>query len=200
MAAAAEFDFDIPDTHAFRETARDRAIPCFYMRERQNGRRSREEGRPIFDLVEYVQIITPGQSRSTVDRKVEAGDKARWPERYRAFVARRDRRDRGTALEHWPRLNRAEVAELRALEITTVEQVAGLDDRGLERLGRGAPELRAHARQFLKPQDEAETELRREIERLKAELAARSAEVKTLRTRLDERARPRRAPRPERSA
>lgn len=148
---------------------RDDCIPHFYMRAVRNPARSEESGRPVFDEIAYVRVLVPGDRNSVVDRRVSEADRERWPRRWAAFVARRERPS-GTPVEHWPYLTVARVAELKALEVFTVEQVAGADEALVERIGDGAPELADRARQFLQPQPETETALRAEIARLKREI------------------------------
>ena len=145
-------------------------VPQFYMRAVRNAARSETEGRPVFDEAAYVRVLVPGDRNSVVDRRVEDADRERWPSRWAAFEARRER-PAGTPIEHWPYLTVARAAELKAAEILTVEQVAGADEAALERIGGDAAALAERARQFLQPQSETETELREEIARLEREVA-----------------------------
>ncbi len=149
---------------------RDDCIPHFYMRAVRNPARSEERGRPVFDEIAYVRVLVPGDRNSVVDRRASDADRARWPGRWAAFEARRERPS-GTPIEHWPYLTVAGVAELKALEVFTVEQVAGADEALRERIGETAAALAERARQFLQPQTETETALRAEIARLKREVA-----------------------------
>ena len=147
---------------------RDDCIPHFYMRAVRNPARSEERGRPVFDEIAYVRVLVPGDRNSVVDRRVSDADRARWPDRWAAFEARRER-PTGTPIEHWPYLTVAGVAELKALEVLTVEQIADADEALRQRIGENAAALAARARQFLQPQTETETALRAEIARLKRE-------------------------------
>ena len=168
----------VPDDSGYWETfaaeqqsgGRDDCIPHFYMRAVRNPARSEENGRPIFDEIAYVRVLVPGDRNSVVDRRATAPDRERWPDRWAAFLARRER-PAGTPVEHWPYLTVARVAELKALELFTVEQVAGADAALTGRIGEGAAELVRRARQFLQPQTETETALRAEIARLRREVS-----------------------------
>ena len=159
---------------------RDDCIPHFYMRAVRNPARSEETGRPVFDEIAYVRVLVPGDRNSVVDRRVSDADHARWPSRWAAFRARRER-PAGTPVEHWPYLTVARVAELKALEVFTVEQVAEADAALMEQLGEDAPGLAERARQFLQPQPETETALRAEIARLKGEIGRLEADNARLR-------------------
>jgi len=149
---------------------RDDCIPHFYMRAVRNPARSEAEGRPVFDEAAYVRVLVPGDRNSVVDRRVGDADRERWPRRWAAFLARRERPS-GTPIGHWPYLTVARVAELKALEVLTVEQVAEADEATMERIGEDAAALAERARHFLQPQSETETELREEIARLKRDVA-----------------------------
>ena len=140
-------------------------VPQFYMRAVRNAARSETEGRPVFDEAAYVRVLVPGDRNSIVDRKVTETDRERWPQQWAAFLAKRER-PAGTPIEHWPYLTVARVAELKALEILTVEQVAGADEATRARIGGDGDALAERARHFLQPQSETETELREEIARL----------------------------------
>ena len=145
---------------------RDDCVPHFYMRAVRNAARSEAEGRPVFDEAAYVRVLVPGDRNSVVDRRAVDDDRERWPGQWAAFLAKRER-PAGTPIEHWPYLTVARVAELKALGLLTVEQVAAADDALAERIGEGAAALVERARQFLQPQAETETELREEIARLR---------------------------------
>ena len=148
---------------AQQDGGRDDCIPHFYMRAVRDAARSETEGRPVFGEAAYVRVLVPGDRNSVVDRKVTEHDRERWPRQWAAFLAKRER-PAGTPIEHWPYLTVARVAELKALEILTVEQVAEADEATRARIGSDA--LAERARHFLQPQSETETELREEIARL----------------------------------
>ena len=140
-------------------------VPQFYMRAVRDAARSETEGRPVFGEAAYVRVLVPGDRNSIVDRRVTEHDRERWPGRWAAFLAKRER-PAGTPIEHWPYLTVARVAELKALEILTVEQVAEADEAARARIGGDGDALAERARHFLQPQSETETELRQEIARL----------------------------------
>jgi len=165
-------------TSIARATDKDPCIPEFYMRAVQHSAKTRAAGRPIFEQKAYVRILIPGQKNSLVDRPVRDDDKTRWPAPWQRFETRQEQTVGGMPVEHWPYLTVAQVAELRALNVRTVEQIATLSDAGLDNIGHGARELQKRARQFLQPQPDTESELRRENEALKAELDALKAQVR----------------------
>lgn len=102
----------------------------FYMGVLKNDARSVDEGRAIFDDVECVKIIVPGDKNNVIDRPAQASDKQRFTRQYDLFkkgVAEEDQVS-GTRLTDWPFLSRAQAEELRYLGIRTVEQLANVRD------------------------------------------------------------------------
>ena len=137
------------------------------MREKQNMARTEEAGVPKYDLKPYVEIFIPGEKHNRPDRPVNDSDKERWPVAWAKFEASEEETEEGMPLREWPYLNRAQVAELNALGILTVEALAGMADGLLQNIGPGARDLQKRAKHVLKPQSEAEGDLRKEIQSLK---------------------------------
>lgn len=155
---------------------KDPAIPRFYLRPVQNNFMSEQEGRPIFDEKEYVEIIIPGNRGTTVDERVKQEHRDRWPQFYAAFKAGQELAPEGTALEHWPPLIRAQVEELKHFNIRTVEQIAALDDASLSRaIPMGGNALRDKAKRWL-----AEAAGHKQTETLAAENAAQQARMSAM--------------------
>lgn len=168
----------------------------FYWGPEKNEARSLEFGRPVFDKVLYLEVISPGQSQSSPvlwlrreydpDTKLppqeNAGIIERYPAEYAAFMAGDDNRDMtGTPVEQWPAIDVAMAETLRGSRIYTVEALAALPDEKLRLLGMGGRELRARAQAYLdKASGNAGNEamasrmssLEEELDRLTAQLAA----------------------------
>lgn len=125
------------------------AFARFFLDDVQDELATAREGRPIFKSLERVEIILPGNPHARPVHNVTDEHKARWPEQYAAFKQGRDLVIDGTPLEQWPVLTRGMVLELKALEIHTVEQVAELSDVSLQRVGKGAFNLRERAKAYL---------------------------------------------------
>ena len=187
-----------------QEAGEDHCTPRFYMRAVQNKRRTQIEGRPIFDQKPYVEIFIPGEKHNRPDRAVSDDDKARWPSAWKLFQESQEEVIEGTPIEAWPYLNRAQVAEFKALNILTIEGLANMADGLLDRLGPGGRDIQKRAQQFLKPQSDIEDDLRAEmraatdalnhansrIEQLEKAVAARDAEIETLEAQKPRRGRP----------
>lgn len=156
--------------------------PRFYKRAVQNNRRTAEEGRPIFEEREYVEIIIAGDKNTVVDRPVRDEDKQRFPGEYDAFQKGQDAPVVGTPIEQWPLLNKSQVAELKGIHVMTVEALAALSDSQLQKLGPGGRSLKSKAETWL--QAAAGTaplvELQEEKDRLAEENEMLRGQVKDL--------------------
>lgn len=102
----------------------------FYMGVLQNQAKSDEAGRPIYDDVECVRIIVPGDRNSINDRPASIEDKRRFAKQYAMFKEGRKEDDQisGTRLTEWPNVSRAQCEEFRFFGIHTVEQLAEVRD------------------------------------------------------------------------
>lgn len=120
----------------------------FYVKAVMNGFKSSEAGRPIFDEVDYIRVIIPGDKNNVVDTKVTEEHKMRFPAQYERFKKNQEQAVSGTPLEVWPQMTVGQVAELKAMHISTVEQLADLPDNLAQRI-MGSHQLRAKAKVFL---------------------------------------------------
>lgn len=142
-------------------TARkDNAHARFYMHPVQNKALSEKEDRPIFEDKEMVEIRIPGDKHIswvgpvTEAQKIEGqwiDSRQRFPEAYAAFKRGEQVAMVGTPLEQWPnpRLTAARVAELKALNIFSVEDLASVSDSNLAKMGMGGREMRQSARDYI---------------------------------------------------
>ena len=137
-----------------------------------NQAKSEEAGRQIFDEVDYISIVAPGQRNSEHVCKVRDIDKARFPQQWSDYQANQEQRMSGTPLDMWPAVGVAKVAEMNALNVFTVEQLAAIPDTAIGKLGPGTLDLRNKAKAYIDGASEnAETKrMGTEIEQLKAEL------------------------------
>ena len=177
----------------------DGTILRFFYDTARNEAASAAEGRPIFDSVLFVDVITPGQKSSTPRFEIERV----WAEqslkvlnltaptrksfRYDAFREQIDKfksdekaQDMaGTPLKQWPRIDRGLAASLAAVNVYTVEQLAGVSDQNLTYIGMGGRELREAARAFLQASDTAQAErLAGTVETQRIEMEAMQASLR----------------------
>ena len=167
-------------------------IVSFYDREVQNQFKSEQEGRPIFEMKCYIRKVPPGDKLVEIDRKASKQDFLRFPQEYEMYMKRQTTPVNGTPLEAWAQITRAQVAEYKALNIFTVEQLAELPD-GYGHKIMGFQGWKQKAQSFLmaaKGQgefDKLQTELRKrdeEIARMRANENATAELMKSLQERL----------------
>lgn len=109
-----------------------------------------QAGTDVFKDEERVEIIMPGISQLTKPvEKVRKEHIDRWPDEYKAFKAGQEFALNGTPLEQWPILKRAQVLTLKAADFRTVEDIAGMSDIAVQRVGMGGARLRDLARSYL---------------------------------------------------
>lgn len=173
----------------------------FYAKSKQNNARSAAEGRPIFDEVEMADVRIPGDKHFnphfpaheptvSFDRTTMSDDTRTWAERYsaeyKAFKSAHLPSVSGTPLEEWPILSRAKVSELKALDITTVEQIAEISDRNRNILGPSARQMITQAQVYIAQARDAapanqmaaeNAELRTEVDAMRAEMDRLRAEM-----------------------
>ena len=120
----------------------------FYVRADLNSFKSAQEGRPIFDEVDYIRIIIPGDKNSILDTQVSEEHKHRFEKQYERFKKNQEQAVSGTPLEVWPQMTVGQVAELKAMNVHTVEQLADMPDQLAQKI-MGNHSLRAKAKLFL---------------------------------------------------
>lgn len=149
----------------------------------ENAAKSREAGRPIYDEREFVRIRFPGDNKRelvapAMEVHFNSGAKAqmtyaeRFPGAYAAFKDGLADYVSGTPLSAVAFVTSAQKAELKALNILTVEQLAGLPDSQMRKLGMGGRDMAMKAQDFLKT-----SQSNGEVERLKEEIAALRAQM-----------------------
>lgn len=134
----------------------------FRMHEELNPGKSADKGRPIFDDIEVCEIHFPGDLKcwaafpaheAEPNATREAGHIRTYAEvyndQYLKFKAGEQQTVSGTPLSEAPFLTEGKRRELRALNIHTVEQLAGLDGAHLKTLGMGGREWKNQAQAFL---------------------------------------------------
>jgi hypothetical protein len=122
----------------------------FYMGVARNEAASEENGRPIFDDVECVRIIVPGDKNNIIDRPARDSDRGRFAKQYGLFKAgaKEEEQLSGTRLNEWPFLTRAQCEEFKFLGIRTVEQLAEVRDDIVSKVP-GMVQLKQHAAVWL---------------------------------------------------
>jgi hypothetical protein len=130
----------------------------------ENEDKTKLAGRPIFDDVEQVEIRGPGSRNSTVHpvnevshwmddpytgRQRQVTYAERFARQYNQFKEHKAQTASGTPLAHVPFLTESKRAELRSLNVYTVEALAAVDGQELKNLGHGGRELKNKAEEFI---------------------------------------------------
>jgi len=145
-----------------------------------NNFQSAEQGRPIYDELEYVRIIVPGDSKTTVDCPVTDEFRMRFEKQYDKFKKNLSQAVTGTPLEMWPQMTVGLCAELKGMNVQTVEQLANMSDGIAQRI-MGSHDLRRRAQAFL---DAAKGEA--ENNKLTTELEKRDDQIKALQAQMEQ--------------
>lgn len=161
----------------------------FFQREVKNNFRSEAEGRPIFDMRDYIRIEIPGDRNSIIETFVNDDHKRRFPMQWAQFLNEKAEGKlsgdvQGTLLRDWPILTSAQAQELKHYKFYTVEQIASAGDDHISKIGMLAGmspfSLREKARAFLanakdsavvQQQAEALRERDEELRQLKEQVA-----------------------------
>lgn len=145
------------------------AVLRFYEEAGKNNFLSEKEGRPIYDSVLMCEVITPGQTASTLaveiertlneaagldesgNRKVKrSGHYAKYQKQVEAYKgATGEYLEDGTPIEQWAQVDRGQAQTLRQNGIRTIEALASVPDSALDRLGLGGRMLRDKAKSYL---------------------------------------------------
>lgn len=143
-----------------------------------NPSRSTKENRAVFDEVDFITIWTPGSQLSVIDAPVKSGFyTTRFAEQYAKWKAGVEQAVSGTPLEHFPFLFQKVglTAELKAMHILTVEQLAGLPDSAAGKI-MGGHDLRKLAGEWLSKSksdaaDAEKEDMKKQLAALQAQLA-----------------------------
>lgn len=160
--------------------------------------RSLAEGRYVAKDVDYA-LITPSYSRDVIRMKVSSWlDSVSldlkngripkewadfWQQSYQKWKAGEEMPLRGTAIKGWGVISPAQQENLIRMNILTVEDLAGINDEGIRRIGMGAQELKTKANAWLKTLDERgpltmqNAALQTENDNLKAQVAKLESDV-----------------------
>ncbi len=139
--------------------------------------KSEEAGRPIHEDREFVRITFPADNKRELvapahemhyvtHLREQVTYAERFKASYDAFKSDADNFTEGTPLSEAPFMTKSKIEELKHFKVRTVEQLAGLPDASMKRMGFGARDLRDKAQAYL---DAAKGTS--EVEALKARIA-----------------------------
>jgi len=163
----------------------DALVPLFKTMARENKFKSLIEGRPIYEDIEVVEIRKPGSRDYSVHPATEVSHwqddpntggqtqityAERFAKQYRQFKQQATQTKVGTPLAQVPFLTEARRAELRALNVYTVEQLVAVDGQELKNLGVGGRDLKNKAIEYVEESKQAAPSMQMlsELEALRA--------------------------------
>lgn len=114
----------------------------------KNEAKTLENGRPIFDDVEWVKIMAPGDRLNIIDRPACEEDRIRFARPYQAFKEKKVEHGGGTPLAEWPVVTRSQAEELKYFGFHTVEHIANATDNAAVNVP-AFHQLKARAQAFL---------------------------------------------------
>jgi predicted flap endonuclease-1-like 5' DNA nuclease len=158
-----------------------------------DGAATREQGRPIYRTREYVRVINPSDPNNKplhpAHEKVFKDRAGNWlsyaeayAEEYRAFKAGLAEQSNGTPLTELTGLTAAMRAELKAIGIMDVENLAAIEGATLKRLGMNGTMWRTMAQTYLEKArgQSADMKVAAENAALKAQIDAMRADLEAL--------------------
>lgn len=120
-------------------------LVVFFKEPLKNESKSAEAGRPIFDEVDMIRIMFPGQ-RDTIVAMADDAYKQRFAMQWARYQQGQDQNVSGTPLSQLGWMSMAQIAEFKALNCHTVEQLVGMPDAVAQRfMGYHAIKQRAQA-------------------------------------------------------
>jgi hypothetical protein len=161
-------------------------IIYFFDKAERDGQASEKEGRPVFKNKVYIHKSTPGDNLLAIERPVRDTDKQEFPREWKVYEEKVSHKIDGTPLSEWPQLDRLQVAELNAVNIHSVEQLANLSE-GFGSKVMGFQLLRKKAQDFLNYAANLANAEKAEEEKkaLRADNEAKEAELQKLRVRME---------------
>lgn len=173
------------DDHSDDFSGDERLMVTFSTKPIMNPRKSTEAGRPIFDEVDFITIRTPGSQLSVIVAPIKEY-LPRFAKQYERWKT--DNKDilSGTPIDLFPELfgKIGLQAELNALNIHTVEQLANLADNYKSQI-MGGIELCRRANNWLEETqgtDAQVAKLEADNQAMRAQLAALTAQMEMLAT------------------
>jgi hypothetical protein len=178
-----------------QQAEQDKALLVkFFSTPLKNEEKSLEEGRPIFDDVDMIEIRVRGTKDNIVQRPVRPDDKVRFRGAWQAHQAGEKAVQSGTPLAQWPIMSSSQVEEMKYLGFVTVEQIAEANDGVVANIN-GLQGLKNKAKTFLEfskgaaPLEKLQTQLAERdnvVETLQRQLAETQAALTKLTARMDE--------------
>jgi len=178
--STATLDHELNFESSQQSDADKRLLVMFYAEPIKNESKSIEAGRPIYEDIDHIRIITPG-SRDNFVTEVTQEYIERFPQQWARYKAKQDQNVSGTPLDALPWMTRAQVAEFKAVGCHTVEQLVGMSDN-LSQKFMGHFQIKQRAQAFLDAAAGAAPmlKLQSELEKRDEQIAALQAQMEAM--------------------
>ena len=177
-------DFDVESFEQRKQHEEDKKLLVkFFVKPRPDAVASKEEGRPIFKDVEYIDIKIPGDRTGGICRPATHQDKQRFGEHYKAFKERVAPPVEGTPLIEWPLITRSLAEELAFHNVKTVEHLVSMSDNNAAKF-MGLNGLKAKAKVWLEQAADEAADYK--LLEMKEQLAARDAQIAEMTKKLNQ--------------
>jgi len=170
---------DAPGLDQSRYTEDSRLFVQFYRQPMLQPGKSREAGRAIYQEIDCIKIMVPGDKLSVIDRPVDDLDRRRFADRYAKWQAGAGATIEGTPLASLPRMTPGKVEEYKYFNVHTVEQMAAAPDN-LGQKFMSFHEDKRSAKAFLEI-----AKGNAPIEKMNEELKARDAKIEELQAQIE---------------
>ncbi len=180
-----ELDFNMNFEAAEQNDADKKLLVAFFKDTIKNETKSIEAGRPIFDEIDLIKIITPG-SRDSFVGDATPEYQQRFLQQWTRYKAGRDQEiGNGTPLQMLPWITVSQLAEFRAVGVYTVEHLVGMAD-AISQKFMGHHQLKQRAQAYLDAAKESAptVRLQAELEKRDEKIAAMDEINKQLEARL----------------
>lgn len=136
----------------------------FEQRAVQDRLQSEAQGHVVFKDVNYITLTMPGgkqvfdaiadeylaqKRRESIDNRYPKAWIDYFDRAYEEWKKGNDVPVNGTPIKHWPVVSRAEIAQLAAANVLTIEDLAEANESVLQTIGMGARTMRDKARAWL---------------------------------------------------
>lgn len=166
-------DFEMNFEQTQQTDADKKLLVVFFKSAVKNEMKSVEAGRPIFDEIDLVKIMSPG-SRDSFIGDATPDYQMRFPQQWARYRANQSQEDVGTPLNMLPWLTVAQIEEFKVLNVRTVEQLAGIADSMAQKF-MGFQSLKQKAQAYLDAASDAAP-----VHKMQAELQKRDDEIEKL--------------------
>lgn len=170
---------DAPGLDESRFAADDKLFVQFYRTPMLHAGKSSAAGRAIYEEVDCIKIMVPGDKLSVVDRPVDEIDRRRFAAKYERWKAGAGAAVEGTPITSLPNMTPAKAEEYKFFNIHTIEQLAGAPDSVGQKF-HSFQEDKRRANQFLEV-----AKGNAPLEKMNEELKVRDAQIEELQAQVE---------------